>query len=101
MPKHKRTKATAIPMSVKWKVWERDNHCCILCGQPGDPVAHVINRSQGGLGIEENIVTLCQRCHEAMDNGANGKTKRAICEAYLRGHYPGWEREKCIYHKQP
>ena len=80
-------------------MWERDNFRCIICRMPGDPVAHVVNRSQGGLGIEENIVTLCKRCHEEMDNGKNGKTLRAIAEAYVRELYPGWDREKVIYKK--
>lgn len=56
---HKMTKATSIPKSVKEAVYERDDGRCILCGRNnGDPVAHVIRRSQGGRGIEQNIVTL-------------------------------------------
>lgn len=96
---HKRTKATAIPMKVKLKVWERDGHCCILCGRLGDPVCHLIPRSQGGLGIETNIVTLCASCHREMDNGKTGKAKRAIAEAYLREKYPDWTKEAQIYKK--
>lgn len=99
MPKHKRTKATAIPGRVKWEVWERDGHCCIICGQPGDPVCHVVNRSQAGLGIKENIVTLCTYHHMEMDNGKNGKALRERAIEYLKSHYPGWERDKVIYHK--
>lgn len=98
---HKRTKATAIPMDVKHKVWMRDNYSCIICGMPGDPVCHAINRSQGGLGIEENIVTLCTFHHMEMDNGKNGKALREKVIDYLKSHYPGWERDKVIYHKQP
>ena len=86
-------------MKVKLKVWERDGHCCILCGRRGDPVCHLIPRSQGGLGIETNIVTLCPSCHQEMDNGKTGAAKRAIAEAYLREHYPDWTKEAQIYHK--
>lgn len=96
---HKRTKATAIPLKVKYTVWERDDHRCILCKRPGDPVCHLIPRSQGGLGIETNIVTLCPECHMEMDNGKTGKQKRAIAEAYLRECYPGWTKEAQIYKK--
>jgi 5-methylcytosine-specific restriction endonuclease McrA len=96
---HKRTKKTAISMKVKLTVWERDNHCCILCGRRGDPVCHYIPRSQGGLGIETNIVTLCPECHQEMDNGKNGEIRRRIVEAYLREHYPEWTREAQIYKK--
>ncbi len=42
--KTKRSKSTNIPMSVKRKVWERDNHCCIICGNNYNvmPNAHFI-----------------------------------------------------------
>ena len=96
---HKRAKMTSIPMEVKQKVWERDNKCCILCGRPGDPWCHLIPRSQGGMGIETNIVTLCPDCHREMDNGKNGGIRRARAEAYLREHYPGWSKEAQIYNK--
>lgn len=67
---HKQTKATSIPKSVKEAVYERDGGRCILCGRNnGEPVAHVIRRSQGGRGIEQNIVTLCPSCHRAFDEG--------------------------------
>ena len=36
--KNKRSKATDIPMSVKKKVWERDNHRCVVCGNTHDIV---------------------------------------------------------------
>jgi len=55
--KSKRSKATDISQSVKMKVWERDNHCCIVCGynQNVMPNGHYISRAKGGLGIEQNI----------------------------------------------
>ena len=42
-------------------VWERDNHRCIFCGKlvPYNLAnSHFIKRSQGGLGIEQNIMTM-------------------------------------------
>lgn len=66
--KSKRTKACEIPQKVKRRVWERDRHCCVLCGRPGNPDAHFIPRSHNGKGIEENIVTLCPECHRDYDN---------------------------------
>lgn len=43
----KRSKACDISPKVKKKVWERDNHCCIICGSPyAMPNAHYIKRSQ-------------------------------------------------------
>ena len=106
---HKMTKATAISDSVKKAVYIRDGGRCILCGSPyGAPVAHVIPRSKCGMGIEQNIVTLCQDCHRAYDEGANlqrfgmGTTRASLyCHlvAYLKGFYPDWNREDMIYKK--
>lgn len=97
---HKMTKATAIPKSVKEAVYARDNGHCILCGRNnGEPVAHVIRRSQGGMGIEQNIVTLCPTCHRAFDEGADRAAIYARIVGYMREKYPGWKRENVIYKK--
>ena len=54
----KRTRAPAIPAEVKRRVYERDKGRCVLCGRPGNPEAHVISRSQGGLiGGEGSLQT--------------------------------------------
>lgn len=102
--KSNRTKATDIPMSVKKTVWERDNHHCIICGNPyAMPNAHFISRSHGGLGIEENIVTLCQNCHHNFDNGKSKELKESIkhnIEAYLKEFYPNWSIDSLIYKKR-
>ena len=88
------SKHTAIPMRVKKRVWWRDNGLCIICHQPGNPEAHVVSRAQGGRGIEQNIVTLCRRCHSDYDGA------RRI-EDYLKERYENWQREDMIYHKWP
>lgn len=96
---YKRTKALQIPSRVKRIVHERDGGCCVLCGAPGDPVAHYISRGQGGLGIEENIVTLCAGCHRAYDQGPYRKAIRAQLRAYLEEQYPGWDESNLTYRK--
>ena len=96
----KRSKATAIPMKVKKIVYERDRGLCIFCGRPGDPVAHVIPRSRGGLGVEQNIVTACWQCHQAMDNGTYGKAFVKDAIRYLEGVYGEFDREKVTYRKE-
>lgn len=97
---HKMTKATAIPKSVKDAVYARDGGRCILCGRNnGEPVAHVIRRSQGGMGIEQNIVTLCPSCHRAFDEGAQRAELYEHIVAYMIEKYPDWKREKVIYKK--
>ena len=97
---HKQTKATAIPTRVKEAVYERDGRCCILCGRNnGEPVAHVVRRSQGGMGIEQNIVTLCPSCHRAFDEGSRRTALYACIVGYLKTKYPDWKRENMIYKK--
>ena len=85
--KSRRSRACAIPEDVKQKVCERDGGSCIFCGKPGGPVAHVIPRSHGGLGIEQNIVTACIVCHELMDNSIYRPAFIDAAERHLRGVY--------------
>lgn len=97
---NKRTKATDIPQTVKKKVWERDGHRCIVCGNPeAMPHGHFVRRSKGGLGIEQNIVTLCTRCHHEFDNGKNGMHYQAIVRDYLKAHYKNWIESDLVYRK--
>ena len=95
----KRTKAVAITPEVRNEVEERDGHCCIFCGRPGRGEAHFVNRSQGGLGIPENIITVCRACHAAMDNGQATKLYRQKAEEYLKSKYSDWDRSKLVYDK--
>ena len=96
----KRTKALAIPDKVKAAVWERDGHCCIWCGSPyAAPNAHFIARSQGGLGIEENIITLCQECHMRYDQSKHRPIMRSFFEGYLIEKYPNWDKSNLIYRR--
>lgn len=86
------TAACDITQAVKAKVWERDGGRCILCLSPAAaPNAHYLPRSRGGLGIPENTVTLCQRCHNQYDNSADRPFLRAEIQAYLIRTYPGWD----------
>lgn len=104
MYKSKRSKATDIPKKVKEKVFERDNHCCICCGSPyAMPNAHYISRGKGGLGIEQNVVTLCLNCHHNYDNGKSKETSQTIkhkIEKHLQKHYPNWSPEDLKYKKR-
>ena len=73
-----RTEALGITRTVKRMVARRDSvdgwPCCILCGRTAPSsnqlafsCAHYISRAQGGLGIVENILTLCPACHRDYD----------------------------------
>jgi 5-methylcytosine-specific restriction endonuclease McrA len=102
--KSKRSKATDIPYKVKEAVWERDNHHCIYCGKTGYgvmPNAHFIPRSKGGLGVEQNIVTLCQYCHYKFDFGTAEQRSelRHFIRSYLNKKYKHWNERDLIYKK--
>jgi 5-methylcytosine-specific restriction endonuclease McrA len=96
----KRTKALAIPKEVKARVWERDGGCCVYCGSPlAAPVAHYIARSHGGLGIEENILTLCGACHRRYDQSTDRRSMREYFREYLQSKYPEWDETKLFYRR--
>lgn len=106
--KSKRSKSTDIPMSVKKKVFERDNGCCVICGNNYNvmPNAHYIPRSKGGLGIEENIVTLCteltpNKCHRKYDFGTKEQQEKIhdSIKKYLQSKYEDWDEDKLVYKK--
>ena len=100
--KKARTIATSIPKSVKEKVWERDNHKCIFCHKNVSvecACCHEIRRSQGGLGIEENIFTACNECHRKHDEGENQLEMQTKARKYLASKYSNWNIEDLIYNK--
>lgn len=75
---------------------------CVYCHKPGLPEAHYIPRSKGGLGIEENVLTLCRECHGRFDNGTalERALMRGYFQQYLFDHYDEWDETKLIYHKE-
>ena len=85
-------KETDIRDSVRKSVLERDSidgcPCCIYCGRPlmsGAHLHHCKRRSQGGAGIEENLVTLCWKCHAELHNG--DMDIQRFCKEYLEERY--------------
>lgn len=91
--------ATSIPKKVKGRVYERDKGLCILCGRLGLPEAHYIPRSQLGLGIEENIVTLCRECHRRLDNSPERRFLLERVKLYLQSKYPDWNEKNLVYRR--
>jgi cytochrome c553 len=63
------------------------------------PNAHYIARSHGGLGIEENVVTLCGGCHHNYDNTVDRPIIKEQIKAYLECKYPNWDESKLIFRK--
>lgn len=62
---------------------KRDVRCIICKSNYNLQIAHVfINRSHGGKGCKENLVLLCSRCHQIMDNPL-GKKQNELSKEYL------------------
>ena len=110
MAKHKRTVACAFPQKVRERIKERDGGC-IFCKREmkyglkqmtATDIMHIVPRSAGGLGIEENGVFGCRFHHHLLDNGSNGERQEMMSYItwYMMGLYPGWNREKLIYRKE-
>lgn len=107
----KDTKARAISMDVKQAVAERDSFdgwpCCINCGAPAPAdrptafsCAHFISRAQGGLGIEENTLTLCPKCHYKYDQTTDRSNLRDFFREYLMRKYQGWNEDELYYRRK-
>ena len=60
---------------------------------------HFIKRSHGGLGVPQNIVTLCNRCHLQFDSSKDSMHIRAMIRDYLRNKYVGWQEHELRYVK--
>lgn len=60
-----------FPAAVRAKVLTRDLNRCARCGRfipEGAHLHHRKLRSQGGLGLVENGITLCPLCHHWVHN---------------------------------
>lgn len=105
----KDTKARDFDRKVKETIAERDSHdgwpCCVRCGAAAPaPLAwsnaHFVSRSQGGMGIPENGLTLCPRCHRAYDQTTQRAALREFFKEYLQAKHPGWDESKLYYRKE-
>ena len=104
----KRAKALAITREVKETVMERDGGCvwCRMTGMrtglPAFPEAHFVPRSKGGLGVEENILTLCRPHHDLFDRGTKEERQAMarVFRQYLKSKYPEWDETKLTYSKE-
>lgn len=104
--KSKRTKATNISPKVKQKVWERDQGRCVICGNNYNvmPNSHFIRRSQGGLGIEQNVFTACtnftpNKCHTRWDQYKCTPEEIQRVKNHFKSHYENWNEKDLIYDK--
>ena len=105
----KDTKARDFDRKTKVAIMVRDSidgwPCCVFCGAAAPsntPVwsnAHFISRSQGGLGVEQNGLTLCPVCHPRYDQTTARSEMRGYFREYLQNHYPGWNEKILVQNK--
>ena len=89
--------------NVKAHVLDRDKYTCQICGKKHIrlEVHHIVYRSNSGSDDLDNLITLCEDCHDAVHNGSKilklaGKkksnlryaTQMSILRSMLLKHYP-------------
>ena len=100
MVKSRRSKASAIDFNTYSTVIERDNHSCIICSINFNlHCHHYIPRSQGGLGIPNNLVMLCNCCHNAIHTGNKTINLKKYVHNYLKHQYGEFNIEDLKYNK--
>ena len=95
-----RARHTGIDGKSRAEVRSRDGQRCVWCGRTDKPVemAHFISRAQSGLGIPQNLISLCAECHREYD-GVGRRSMQIQLEGYLRAKYRGWDRKKLVYRR--
>lgn len=109
---NRRTKKLQFDKKTALKIVERDK-CCIFCkagfhmdstdnlAYQIQDIMHIVNKSQGGLGIEQNGVLGCRYHHGLLDNGNKGLREEMLryIEFYMKNLYTDWNKENLVYRK--
>lgn len=72
-------------------VYERDNHCCVICGCYVEEGVKAHHSPQGALKSDElkKMVTLCNECHYEIHHGKKLKEYKGQVSEYLADLYDG------------
>lgn len=54
--------------TIREIILNRDNQTCVYCGNPATHVDHIVPVSKGGLHVENNLVSACERCNKSKNN---------------------------------
>jgi hypothetical protein len=72
---YKKENSRNISLSVRLKVLNRDNFCCVFCGKSPATnfgtklhIDHIKPFSKGGTSVFENLQTLCEECNLGKSN---------------------------------
>lgn len=88
-----RTQAVDVTLKTRKQVLHRDAYRCIFCKKSGAlTMAHIIPRSAGGLGIPENIVSACPKCHFRLDHTSERKVMLEYAQKHLDKFHERTER---------
>lgn len=94
----KQTRARRASKKTRLEVYERDGGKCIICGRHTNlTLAHYISRAHNGLGIKENLGTVCIYCHHEMDHTSKRQKKLEEFRIYLDSHYPDFPDEERVW----
>ncbi len=89
--KNKASKACDFAPKVRKEIMIRDMSKCAYCHSRNNlTIAHAfIPSNKGGLGVKENGVILCMKCHHKLDNGLNKESEpiKEYVHAYMRRLY--------------
>ena len=56
-------------MALKRKVFKRDNHRCVICGNLAVDLGHVIGRWNVRRDTEDNTAAVCRKCNDGQEDG--------------------------------
>jgi len=64
-----------VPDEQRGRILARDGRRCVKCGATeGLSIDHIIPRSKGGSGEDDNLQTLCTHCNSSKNNRTNDKS---------------------------
>lgn len=70
--------------SIKEKILERDGYECNVCGRKTNlQIHHIVKRSWGGSHTEDNLITLCSKCHRSIETGDIEHATRKCTKNYI------------------
>lgn len=83
-----------LPSPIRERIFFRDKYRCQVCeGRIHLSVHHVIPRLEGGSDDEQNLITLCSKCHDEVEVSGYRSVPEII------GHDPYWKSSKPMKHK--
>lgn len=83
---HPKRRKSDIPADVRAAVLKRDGLRCRWCGTRSHlHLHHIIYRSGGGKHTAENLITLCQRHHDAVHS--DKETYQPACQGVVWLYY--------------